>query len=130
MPSPFAHWDSRSFWHQFFAILDKRTNQIVIHRGNSGSSGAREYNGRWAHTFCHLAVHHKVETPTYHLIYDEHNKLKLHAKYEDFRSLHYDLTGNYHVESYKETDKLFEGRKVDSAALPKLNRWWSEEEEK
>lgn len=122
MPDPFCHWDYRSFWHQWFAIVDKRTNQIVIHRGNSGSSGAREENGRWGHTFCHLAKVHGIETHTSHLLYNKHNQLELRASYDTFKSLRYDLCGNYQVESYSEVDKLFEGRYLE--ILTKEDRMW------
>lgn len=128
MPSPFCYWDYRSFWHQWYVLIDHRTNQILIHRGNTGSSGAREENGKWAHTFCQLAKHHSIEVPTWHLIYDEHNQLRLHKSYDEFKTLHYDLTGNYHVDDYRATDKLFEGRKVESETS-KSRGWFTEEKE-
>jgi len=120
LPYPFSHWDSRSFWHQWFILVDKEANKVMVHRGNSGSSGAREENGRWAHTFCSLAKVHGLEIPTSHLLYDSHNKLSVINSYEGFRCLHYDLTGNYQVAgSYSEVDAFFEGRLIDAATLDK-----------
>lgn len=110
MPEPFSHWDERSFWHQFFFVEDEDEKTILCHRGNGGSSGAREDNGRWAHTFAYLSKVHGIETPTYHLQYDSHNKLNLIKKYDEFKSFQYDLSGNYPLENFREDRSLFDDR--------------------
>lgn len=125
MPDPFCYWDSRSSWHQFFLVTDKKNNEVLINRGCGGSSGAREENGRWSHAFAHLSKEYGIETPTYHLKYDEHNQLKFIKKYDEFRTLSYDLCGNYRVDDYKTVDALFEGKKIKSANMEK---WYKEKD--
>ena len=109
LPEPFNYWDSRSFWHQFFIVIDEDAKELYYARGNTGSSGAREDNGRWAHTFAQLANVHGIETPTYHLLYNSHNELNLVAKHNEFKAMHYDLSGNYQS-THDVVDSLFEGR--------------------
>lgn len=123
MPDPFCHWDSRSSWHQFFIVTDKKNNEVLINRGCSGSSGAREENGRWSHAFAYLSKEYGVETPTFHLKYDEHNQLKFVKKYDEFKTLPYDLCGNYQVDNYRAVDALFEGKKIKSILI---DRWCKE----
>ena len=115
LPDPFNHWDGRSFWHQFFLVLDKKNNEILIHRGNTGSSGAREDNGKWAHTFAYLSKEYSKETPTYHFNYDKNNQLKMVAKYDEFKTLQYDLSGNYNS-SHGVVDGLFKGKIIECAS--------------
>jgi hypothetical protein len=114
MPKPFSHWDSRSFWHQFFFVENHNTKETLWDRGHGGGSGTRESNGRWSHTFAYLEKMLGVKTPTWHLIYNSHNQLVPHAHYDSFKSLRYDLTGNYDWD-YKESKELFEGFLVEPA---------------
>ena len=114
MPNPFSHWDSRSFWHQFFFVENHKTKETLWDRGHGGGSGTRESNGRWSHTFAYLEKMFGVRTPTWHLIYNSHNQLVPHANYDSFKSLRYDLTGNYDWD-YKESKELFEGFLIDPA---------------
>lgn len=108
MPEPFNHWDSRSYWHQFFILEDTVEDRTLVFRGNGGSSGSRETNGRMAHTFAQLTREYGLAIPTYHLCYDSRNMLKHIASYETFKCLTYDLVGNY-PGSYKDVDILFDG---------------------
>ncbi len=108
MPEPFNHWDYRSFWHQFFFVENHKTKQTLYKRGQGGGSGSREENGKWAHTFAELEKVYGVKTPTWHLVYTEHNILRLQEKYNSFKSFNYDLTGNY-AWDYKKSHKLFDG---------------------
>jgi len=108
MPEPFNHWDARSYWHQFFILEDTVEDRTLVFRGNGGSSGSRETNGRMTHTFAQLTRTYGLAIPTYHLCYDERNVLKHIASYETFKCLHYDLVGNY-PGSYKDADILFDG---------------------
>jgi len=106
MPHPFSHWDSRSFYHNFFFVENAGIELLLYSRGCSGSSGAREENGKWAHTFAYLAKEYGIETPTYHLQYDSHNKLRLINKYDEFKCFWNDLSGNY-FSDHETVEKLF-----------------------
>lgn len=121
MPHPFNHWDERSFWHQFFFIEDTEHQETFYARGQGGSSGCREQNGRWAHVFAWLANHYGMEATTWHLTYNPHNQLVFNASYEAFRCLQYDLSGNYHVPSYQSVDELFAGKIIEP--LRKFRGW-------
>lgn len=114
MPEPLNHWDSRSFWHNFFLIEDEVEKDSMWARGNGGSSGAREDNGRWAHVFAVLSKHHGWQIPTMHLKYDAHNILRVTAEYPTFKCFWYDLCGNY-PGSYTEVEKLFTEFYIDPA---------------
>jgi len=108
MPEPFCHWDSRSFWHQFFFLENHKTKETLWDRGHSGGSGTRESNGRWAHTFALLTKEYGFSIPTWHFIYDEHNRWIFHTKHDTFKTLRYDLTGNYQFDHQKSAE-LFKG---------------------
>jgi len=119
MPEPFNHWDSRSFWHQFFFIEDKEENKCKYVRGNSGSSSSREYNGRWTHSFAYAAKR-DIKIPTFHLIYDQHNQLKHHTQYDEFKCLPYDVSGNYQS-NRSEINELFSGCFIEVATKLEFN---------
>lgn len=112
MPAPFNYWDSRSFWHQFFFVEDLKSEVTFYARGQGGSSGCREVNGRWVHTFGTLAKKYGVAVPTFRLNYDEHNQLWLKDSYPGFRCCHYDMIGNYQA-SYSEAEDLLKDYFVD-----------------
>jgi hypothetical protein len=95
MPRPFEHWDYRSSWHQGFFVEIPEEKITIADKGGSGSSGARESNGRWAHTFATLATKHGIETPTFFMIYDKHNVWRESFRIDTFATLGRDLSGNY-----------------------------------
>lgn len=109
MPTPLSHWDSRSVWHQCFYVELPSEAMTVVFKGCTGSSGAREENGRWAHTFALLASKYGVETPTFFLKYDAHNKWSEMFRLETFATLGSDLNGNYQS-SHAVVKSLFKGR--------------------
>jgi hypothetical protein len=81
----------------------------LVQRGGNGSSGTREENGRWAHTFGLLASKYGIETPTYFMRYDAHNVWKKEFELETFATLGRDLSGNY--QSCREVmAPIFKGR--------------------
>lgn len=99
MPMPLDHWDYRSSWHQLFLVEIPSEGITLVHRGGSGSSGAREENGRWAHTFAFLAKELGIETPTFFVRYDCHNVWREEFRQPTFATLTYDLRGNYQSSS-------------------------------
>lgn len=109
LPDPLSFWDYRSRWHQCFCVEIPEEGITIARRGGSGSSGAREENGKWAHTFGYLANKYGIETPTFFMRYDSHNVWREEFRIDTFATLGYDLSGNY--PSSRETMKpLFEGR--------------------
>lgn len=111
MPKKFWHFDSRGSWSQFFFVFNSKETFCV--RGNGAGSGTREDNGRWSHTFACLSEDYGIETPTYHLLYNSRNELKLLDKYSEYKALRRDLSGNYDPDTcgdktlYRELDRLF-----------------------
>jgi len=96
MPEPLSHWDSRSPWHQTFYLEIPAEGITLVSRGGSGSSGAREENGRWSHAFGLLANKYGIETPTFFMRYNAHNCWKEEFRLATFATLGRDLSGNYH----------------------------------
>jgi hypothetical protein len=110
MPEPFNHWDYRSAFHQgFFVEVDGIT---YVDMGGSGSSGRRESNGRWTHTFGLLANKYNIETPSFFMRYYKHNVFKEEFRLDTFATIGRDLSGNY--QSTREImEPLFKGRIYD-----------------
>lgn len=106
VPEPLNNWDERNLWQQWY-FVDKG-DRVDCVQGGSGSSGQRERHGRWGHAFARLGVMN-YEAPTYVIRYDQFNKLSLCAKYEKFKAVRQDLTGNYGA-SWEKTKNLFTHR--------------------
>ena len=117
LPKPFDHWDSRNRFQQWYLAGNSFEDGYFYLRGGSGSSGARLHQGLGAHTFALLASQGKA-IPTWHLRYTSKNELVLVEKFEDFRAVDRELTGNYQV-NYRDTRHLFEGRLI---TLPEM-KW-------
>jgi len=112
MPNPLTWWDYRSGYHQAFYIEVPEENITFGDMGGGGSSGRRESNGRWAHTFGLLATKYGVETPTFFTRYDPHNVWREDFRLPTFAALRRDLSGNY--QSTREImEPLFKGRVYD-----------------
>jgi len=110
MPNPFDHYDSRnSFQQWFFVKFDKG---ICYFYGGSGSSGARESMGRYAHTFAYLEKKHNVKIPTVVTKYNDCNEFIFLKKYETFKCINRELYGNYQAERNK-TKKIFNGKLLE-----------------
>lgn len=95
MPQPLSHWDSRSSYHHAFYVEMPDQMATFGDRGNCGSSGARETNGRWCHTFACLATKYGIETPTVFMRYNRHNVWQEVFRLPTFATLGRDLSGNY-----------------------------------
>jgi hypothetical protein len=95
MPEPFNYWDYRSSYHQAFYVELHDEEKTYVDMGGGGSSGRRESNGRWAHTFGLLATKYGIETPTFFMRYDKHNIFSEDFRLDTFATLGRDLSGNY-----------------------------------
>jgi hypothetical protein len=107
---PFDYWDSRNPFQQWFLIHNQEENKTYYSIGGSGSSGQREQQGRWAHTFMTLSKTYNIKIPTFVLFYDKYSKTTLETEHDDFYTINIGLTGNYHVTDHERTKKLFENR--------------------
>lgn len=105
MPEPFAWWDSRNCWQQWFFWKTGDSYNYV--QGGSGSSQQREYQGLFAHTFAYARQKYDINIPTTWLHFDQHNRLFLKEVWPDFRTMLYELSGNYQVDR-KDTMPLFD----------------------
>lgn len=107
MPLPLCYWDSRNPWQQWYFWME---NEIPYYeQGGSGSSGAREIMGLFAHTYAYLEHTNARQCPTIVLKYDSENRLLLLGNYESLRVINRELSGNYQVDLRK-TKPFFHGR--------------------
>jgi len=104
-PEPFNHWDNRNFWQQYFFIENDNGDSYV--QGGMASSGQRENQGRFAHTFATLTKKYNKTIPTILHVYDENNVFKPLTAYETFKVLPHELSGNY--QSNENIKELFDG---------------------
>lgn len=109
MPAPFSWWDYRSAFHQGFFVEVDTEGVTYVDMGGSGSSGRRESNGRWAHTFGLLAHKYKIETPSFFMRYDKNNVFREDFRLDTFAVIGRDLSGNY-SSSQEIMRPLFKGR--------------------
>lgn len=106
MPKPFDYWDWRNPFQQYY--FWKRDDKIYWVRGGSGSSGAREHQGRYAHIFA-CAENHGSKIQTFCCKYDKRNRFVLSHFYDCFKAINRELMGNYPA-SYSEVKQLFKGK--------------------
>jgi len=109
IPKPMCYWDSRHSWQQYFFISDGEGAPIQWIKGGYASSGARENQGRMAHTFATLDGSMKIKT----LIarYTSKNILVPDVEFESFKTQPQELSGNY----YSNRDvirELFKGKLI------------------
>ena len=115
IPRPFDHWDSRNRFQQWYLVGHPGTGYRYL-RGGSGSSGARLHQGLGAHTFALLSSQGRA-IPTWWLRYTAGNQLMLVERFDDFRAVDRELTGNYQVD-YRATRHLFDGRLISLPEEP------------
>lgn len=109
MPEPLKHWDDRNRWQQWYLVgTDKGMDWTV---GGSAGSGQREEHGKMGHAFALLESQGQA-IPTWMMLYDERNRLNLVNRYETFKVMRNDLTGNYQAD-WQKTKKLFKGRLLE-----------------
>jgi hypothetical protein len=109
MPKPFSHWDHRNLFQQWYFF--EGVGKIYYAQGGSGSSGQREHQGRFAHVFATLEKIYKKKLPTYCLSYNSRNQLCFIRKYNSFKAVNRELSGNYPADHSK-LHELFKGRLV------------------
>jgi len=111
MPVPFCRWDGRNPWQQFFFV--ETENEILQIHGGSGSSAQREHNGLFAHMFATLTKNYNHVIPTHIYFYTNRNEFEHIKRYDSFKTMSYELSGNYQMTNFSIINDLFKGLLIE-----------------
>lgn len=121
LPPPFNWWDDRNLWQHYFFVSESPGAPISYRHGGSASSGVRENHGLMSHTFATLSDR-RGGVKTLVVGYSNNSVLAPIAEYDTFKTLPYELSGNY--SSDRDTlDSLFKGKLITSTFNFDTGQW-------
>ena len=95
LPEPLNQVDWRTIFDNIFIWTEN--GKKYAHRGGSGSSGARETNSKYAYAL--MSLNKTQPIPSYLMIYNDQNELKLAKKFNSLTLPDYDIGSNYDIDS-------------------------------